>query len=535
MKKNEPPKDLLDWLGISEAPNWGVSRPLGGLIAMLIGLLVILALSAAVVMLVQVAGGAAASLGAGALIVAVLSAPFLIWGTWIKHRALGFQKEGHLTDRLAKAVEQLGAEKTVKKIVDGTTQETSEPNLEVRIGGLLSLERIAQDSSAYDQGRDHVRVMEIICAYIRNNAPASMAQDFPEGDLEPLDDEADAEQIKAHIDLIGNRRTERRKWLAGLKKPTEDIALALLILERRSDRQRRSEAAHGQDGVTAAQWVFAEACPTLPEPPKDQPHPPGAIKDFEERLADWKRKLADYRGYRPDLRGTCLQRADLAGLHLGGVRLESARLEGAELWGARLEGAELWGARLEGASLGRARLEGAELWGARLEGASLGRARLEGAELGRARLEGAELWGARLEGAKLWGARLEGAELGRARLEGAELWEARLEGAELWEARLEGAELWEARLGRTILTAAKCNGAALRMVDLSSTVDLTGDQVKSAFGDASVTLPEHLRPPPDHWPDWVMDREDFDNEWAEFRDNPDSYTPPPRPAESASD
>jgi hypothetical protein len=40
----------------------------------------------------------------------------------------------------------------------------TEPNIEVRIGAILSLERIAQDSTRYDNGRDHVRVMEILCA-----------------------------------------------------------------------------------------------------------------------------------------------------------------------------------------------------------------------------------------------------------------------------------------------------------------------------------------------------------------------------------
>ncbi|MDZ4310431.1 MAG: pentapeptide repeat-containing protein [Cypionkella sp.] len=106
------------------------------------------------------------------MITALLGAPFLIWSTVIKHRALGFQKEGHLTDRISKAVEQLGAEKTVKvPKPDGSGSiETSLPNIEVRLGGILSLERIAQDSVSYDKGRDHVRVMEILCAYVRENA-----------------------------------------------------------------------------------------------------------------------------------------------------------------------------------------------------------------------------------------------------------------------------------------------------------------------------------------------------------------------------
>lgn len=60
-------------------------------------------------------GSSSPNLGAGALIAALLSAPFVIWGTYIKYQSLGFQREGHITDRISKAVEQLGAEKTVKR------------------------------------------------------------------------------------------------------------------------------------------------------------------------------------------------------------------------------------------------------------------------------------------------------------------------------------------------------------------------------------------------------------------------------------
>lgn len=123
---------------------------------------------------------ASPNLGAGALIVALLGAPFLIWRAIVAQTTVDLQKEGLMTDRIAKAVEHLGADKTVKvkgKDADGKdiTVEETEPNIEVRIGGLLSLERIAQDSVKYDKGRDHVRVMEILCAYVRENAPAKIA------------------------------------------------------------------------------------------------------------------------------------------------------------------------------------------------------------------------------------------------------------------------------------------------------------------------------------------------------------------------
>ena len=216
MTKKPPPRDMLDWMGLRETPDWTRARWLGAGFGIALTLLFLLALAAACWVLLMVFVNEA-SLGAGALIVAILSAPFLVWNTVIRHRALGFQKEGHLTDRLAKAVEQLGAEKTVKRIVenpDGSTatRETTEPNLEVRIGGLLSLERVAQDSTAYDKGRDHVRVMEIICAYVRNNAPASGAPVYDDP-LEDLEDDADAEAVAAYLERIEAWKKGHAAWL----------------------------------------------------------------------------------------------------------------------------------------------------------------------------------------------------------------------------------------------------------------------------------------------------------------------------------
>ena len=59
------------------------------------------------------------------------------------------------------------AVKTIKdRAGDGTVREYTAPNLEVRIGVIYALERIAQDS-----GQDHTHIMAVLCAYIRNNAP----------------------------------------------------------------------------------------------------------------------------------------------------------------------------------------------------------------------------------------------------------------------------------------------------------------------------------------------------------------------------
>src|SRR5215218_5855243 len=58
-------------------------------------------------------------------------------------------EQGHITDRFTKAVEQLGSDK-----------------LEVRLGGIYALERVARDSR-----RDHGPIMETLTAFVRENAP----------------------------------------------------------------------------------------------------------------------------------------------------------------------------------------------------------------------------------------------------------------------------------------------------------------------------------------------------------------------------
>jgi hypothetical protein len=63
-------------------------------------------------------------------------------------RNFSLSREGQLTDRYTKAIEQLGSDK-----------------LDVRIGGIYALERVARDSA-----RDQPTVMEVLCAFIREHS-----------------------------------------------------------------------------------------------------------------------------------------------------------------------------------------------------------------------------------------------------------------------------------------------------------------------------------------------------------------------------
>jgi hypothetical protein len=65
-----------------------------------------------------------------------------------QRRTLELTEQGQVTDRYTKAIEQLGSDK-----------------LDVRIGGIYAMERIAHDSP-----KDHPTVMEVLCAFIREHS-----------------------------------------------------------------------------------------------------------------------------------------------------------------------------------------------------------------------------------------------------------------------------------------------------------------------------------------------------------------------------
>ncbi|RMF38896.1 MAG: pentapeptide repeat-containing protein [Alphaproteobacteria bacterium] len=445
----------------------------------------------------------AAMLGAFAILATI---PFQLIKTWVNERLATTTEQGHVTDRINKAVEQLGAEKTVKvrarsvtyrlragervdeveelevygrspvsipsdvpddDIVKGewATHEETVPNIEVRLGGIYALERIAQDSE-----RDHIQIMEILCAYIRENAPA---------------DEAKDEAPELPEDGIPTREWRKAldKLVAGLERPRADIQAALDVIGRR-----------GEDRVAL------------------------------EVGPDEKRPR-----YRLDLRHTNLQAADLAEKDFRHARLDHARLDGAILVEARLEGARLSEAQLQGADLSEARLQGADLEEAQLQGAYLREAQLQGADLTGARLQGAYLSEAQLQGASLGAAKLQRAYLSKAQLQAADLSFARLQGADLRTALFRGADVSGAQFDQsTVLRDANFVGSALRTLDptviIKGTEDLP-ERLALAFGDGSVKLPESWRwdrhPPegkrPEHWPLDVLDSDEFHTRWRAWQ------------------
>ncbi len=418
---------------------------------------------------------------AALILAAVLGAPFVIWRTITAHwqaqaarrqseiaegnRAL--TEDRNLTDRFIRAVEMLGA---------GTPEA---PILEQRLGGIYALEKLAQESEKH-----HIQIMEVLCAYVRTNAPASKARTFPGTVLDRLlaanraitdtEIEADPDFTEAMAGcgftlagLRGDRPTCFKFWTAVLSTPREDIRATLDAIGRRSDRQRQLEAE---------------------------------------------------RRYRLDLARTNLQRANLG----------RTNLERANLMGSHLEAVHLREAHLDGADFGEAHLEGVQIFEAHLAQANFRGAHLEAANLHGSHMERADLVKAHLARAFLWQAHLEGAKLVEADLSRANLGGARLEGANLARANLEWSYLVGTRLARANLAAVIADGAAAAGVDFSAAQIDAETDLRNTFLDASVNLPEAPYPknrPVYRWPEGLNETE-FHGRWRGWIEAcPDPYRP----------
>jgi hypothetical protein len=128
-------------------------------------------------------------------------------------QTFALSRQGQVTDRYTKAIEQLGSDKT-----------------DVRIGGIYALERIARDSK-----RDHPAVMEMLAAFVRVHSRGQLPLPNP-GSADPL--ELTLPDVQAALTVIGRRLPFRdiqgrpidltRAVLAGANLADADLADAIL-------------------------------------------------------------------------------------------------------------------------------------------------------------------------------------------------------------------------------------------------------------------------------------------------------------------
>jgi hypothetical protein len=251
-----------------------------------------------------------------ALLTAIAGGLFIVTGlfTW---RQIQVTREGQITDRFSKAIEQLGRR-----------AKESEPDpLDVRLGGIYALERIAFDSDA-----DRLPVFEVLAAFIREHSPV-ISMDAA---AVPLEDQPDPpSDVVAAASVL-----RRRKW------KRDD-----LVLDLRRSNLRRMDLRRMRLG--GASLTDANLSRTY-------------LRGADLRSAHLARANLTDADLAADLTTTPPIRTRLTAADLTGAILAEAKLGGADVRRAYLSGAVLTGAKLSDADLSGADLSGADLTGATL-------------------------------------------------------------------------------------------------------------------------------------------------------------------------
>jgi uncharacterized protein YjbI with pentapeptide repeats len=262
---------------------------------------------------------------------AAVALPFTILKTIYNRRQTDVAEQSHITDQLNKAVENLGATRDIhrQRLSDdgkrkyfkdsfGNTdfsqpvfETVTVPNLEVRIGGILALERIAKHNLS-----EHIQVMEILCAFIRENAREFVATTVPLGE--------DGEVLPGPYIF-----------------PRHDIASALSVIARRGHVQRQLEIGR--------------------EPPYRLNFYQADFRGLEMQGRDFANAILDYAQFEgADLTDTTFERASLSTTNFSESILNRANFRGSYIQFNSFENAELEEANFDGAILGNVNFSGVQ-------------------------------------------------------------------------------------------------------------------------------------------------------------------------------
>jgi hypothetical protein len=215
-------------------------------------------------------------------------------------------RQGQITDRFTRAIDQLGSEK-----------------IDIRVGGIYALEQIAGASEEH-----YAPVMDILLVFLREHSPWPPSRPGQWA-------------ASAPIELI-----------PPLAIRAADVQTALTVISRqeRGKAQNRSRV-----------QVYT--------PPGSPEMVVGFETYIDLRDCDLRRaSLTQANLNQGNLVGAHLEGAGLVMADLGDASLEYAHLDGANLMGARLQQASLRFAQLDGANVATASLNEARLQGADLSG-----------------------------------------------------------------------------------------------------------------------------------------------------------------------
>jgi hypothetical protein len=240
--------------------------------------------------------------GAGVLAAGALA--FTAWNVTLYRKNLTIIEQGQVTDRYAKAIEQLGSD-----------------NLHVRIGGIYALQRIAGDSATYQP-----IVIEVLTAFLREQRPTS--------DVSQDEKRSTPSDVQAAVTVVGRRNRKHdirlinltRADLAGADLTGADLLFAGL-----------TEADLTEADLTGADLTTAR--PTIGDPNPKPTNLTGAdLRDAKFSGADLTGAIltrADYTPADPTESDPNPKPTNLTGADLTDVKFTPATLALANLTGAK--------------------------------------------------------------------------------------------------------------------------------------------------------------------------------------------------------
>ncbi len=314
--------------------------------------------------------------GSMTLLIAVLGVILTLIRNLLTRQQNNTDEQRLVTEQISRAVDQIGA---YKQTASGAMLE---PNIEVRLGGLYSLQRIMQDSP-----RDEETIAKIFYAYVRENA----------------------KRDKIKIEIIDT-------------PPREDVQTALDIIKKFNEEWGEQ----GKNISDDSRINFSRTCLKA-----------YSLKDIDfsyailESIDLASLQLVETNFYYSNLSGADLSGAELIDINLSNANLFCANLSGANLYNSNLIGVVLAHAILSNTGLYDVDFASADLSSINLSGAVVYRTSFHASAVYNANLSGADLSHSDLSYANLSGANLSGANLSSSNLSYVNLSRANLSGADL--------------------------------------------------------------------------------------------------------
>jgi len=319
-------------------------------------------------------------LGLGGLIGAVTAVPFLIWRTLIAQKQNSLAQENLHSTTMVKAIEQLGAMKEEKVTQDGTDADgkptaqmatNSRPNIELRLGAIYLLEKLAREHEQL-----HWPIMEILCAYVRENAGP------PQGPPK--------EVVAAYASGLFQRSVEQRKLIEQRERtidsPRVDVQAAITVIGRRSATQVKIEKFLLRLGHFQYRLDFSNC------------------NLYKLHIDGMNFDLANFSK-------SCLELSSFRNINLSNTNFSNSYLQGASIFASELDASFIQNANLQGASIMQSTLINCNFANSNFDGAGLMGNRLHGSDFSDANFRKTNLFRNHFEATYLAGTNFEKADI----------------------------------------------------------------------------------------------------------------------------